>query len=81
MPPDRAAGGNPVPAAFIASAPLHAAQYAPWRERQRTGAAMVQSMRVEVQWVNGDVEVRARFASVEEALGVLDHLLRRRDGA
>ncbi len=42
---------------------------------------MVQSMRVEVQWVNGDVEVRARFASVEEALGVLDHLLRRRDGA
>jgi hypothetical protein len=42
---------------------------------------MVQSMRVEVQRVNGDVEVRARFASVEEALGVLDHLLRRRDGA
>jgi hypothetical protein len=34
---------------------------------------MVQSMRVEVQ--------RVRFASVEEALGVLDHLLRRRDGA
>ncbi len=42
---------------------------------------MVQSLRVEVQRVNGDVGVRARFASVEEVLGVLDHLLRRRDGA
>ena len=38
---------------------------------------MVQSMRVEVQRVNGDVELRARFTSVEETLGVLDHLLRR----